>query len=448
MTANPLNIDKLLLGSQDPLYAAACAPWNARIHHQPDAVVAATSPDEVAAAVRYAADNGMRVRVQATGHGANAACEDGLLLATAEMRDVTIDPATGVATIGSGAKWKDVVAAAYGAGLAPPCGTSSDVGSVGFTIGGGANWFLRKYGLACDLMQGAQIVTTDGQVRWVNAESEPDLFWALRGGGPNFGVVTATQVQLMPHAQVYAGHFVWPVERFGDVVTAWRDWVVTTPREVTSNAAVLHAPDAPFVPEPMRGKSFVSVMVCYAGDEAAGTKLTEPLRAVEGMIQDEVGPMPFLRVDEVSQDPVDPLPHSIWATMTAGLDDATIASLTEISPRDAQPYTVLEIRHFGDGVQPDPDRLGLAHWSGDFLIEAISVTPTPDAYAAAAAMSDRLDVTFGPASTGMIPLNFVNSAADVDRAFTPEHMARLLSVKSAYDPANMFGGDKPILRTA
>jgi FAD/FMN-containing dehydrogenase len=445
MTANPLSLGNSLLDSQDPRFAAACAAWNARIQHQPDAVVAASSADEIAAAVRYAADNSMRVRVMNTGHGANAACTDGLLLSTSGMRDVAIDPSTGVATIQAGAKWKDVVAAAYGDGFAAPCGTSSDVGSVGFTLGGGANWFVRKYGLASDLMRAAHIVTADGHARWVNAETEPDLFWALRGGGPNFGVVTAMQVQLAPHPEVYAGHLIWPVERVADVLTTWRDWVATMPPEITSTAAVLHTPDAPFVPEPMRGKSFAVVMVCYAGDDATGATLTEPLRRVDGLILDELGPMPFVRVDEVSQDPVDPLPHSLWSTMIGSLDDATIGNIVQMAPRDAQPYLLLEIRHVGGGRRPEPDLQGLAHWSGDFLMTTISVTPTSEAYVAAAAMGDRLDGVFASATTGMTPMNFVDSVEDVPLAFTPEHMALLLTVKAAYDPSNMFGGDRSIV---
>jgi FAD/FMN-containing dehydrogenase len=445
MTLNPINLGSALLDRDDPQFAAACASWNARIQHHPDAVVAATSADEVAAAVRYAAENNMRVRVQSTGHGATAAEVGGMLLRTVGMRDVTIDPATGLATIQAGAQWKDVVSAAYGLGYAPPCGTSSDVGSLGFTLGGGANWFVRKYGLACDMMRAAQIVTADGNLRWVDETNEPDLFWAVRGGGPNFGVVTAMQMQLAPFPEVYAGHLIWPVERFTDVMTAWRDWVARMPEEITSTALVLHAPDAPFVPEPIRGQSFVIVLVCYAGDDATGIKLTEPLRGVPGMVLDELGHMPFLNVDAIAQDPVDPLPHLLWSTMIGQLDDATIASMAQIAPRGVEPYIILEARHVGGGLRPEPDRLGLAHWSGDFILSSIAVTPTPDAYAAAVVMGAQHDAMFANVSTGMTPLNFLDSPEAVSRAYTPAHLARMLTIKQAYDPTGMFGADRAIV---
>ncbi len=433
-----------LLERDAPGYATACASWNARVEHHPDAVALPASPEEVAAAVRYAAAHDMPVRVQMTGHGATEAVSGGMLISTVALTGVSIDPGAGSAEIHAGAKWKDVVEAAYGVGFAAPCGTSSDVGSLGFTLGGGTNWFARKYGLASDMMTAAQIVTADGRLRWVDAEHEPDLFWALRGGGPNFGVVTAIRIKLLPHPRVYAGHLMWPVDRFADVVTAWRDWVRTAPVEITSTAAVLHTPNEPSVPEPMRGRSFVAVMACYAGDPDAGAGVVAPLRDVPGRVLDEIATMPFLQIDNVSQDPVDPLPHSIWCTMLRDLDDATIAKMAAIAPRGTLPYLLMEIRHVGGGVRPPADRLGLAHWSGDFLVDTVSFTPDRHAFAAATAMADRLDAEFADVSTGMTPLNFVSGQQRVARAFTPAHLDRLRRIKDVYDPDRLFGGDRSI----
>lgn len=442
MSANPTNV--LLLDPAGQEFEQAIASWNARVRHQPEAAVAPRSADDVAAAVRHAVDNTMRVRVQATGHGACAAFEGGLLISMGGLREVSVDPRTRSASISAGAQWKDVLTPAYQHGLAPLIGTSSDVGAVGYTLGGGTSWFARAYGLACDAVQQAQVVTADGSLRWVDADHEPDLFWALRGGGANFGVVTALRMGLVSHAEVYAGSLVWPVELFAEVAKAWRDWVAGLPAELTSSLAVLHAPDAPFVPEPMRGKSFVAVLGCFAGDPADGDRWTRQLRTVDGLLMDTFGPLPITRIDEVAQDPVDPLPHWVWGTMLSRCDDSVIERLARIAPRGAAPYVILEVRHVGGGVRPDPDRQGLAHWSGDFMLELISATPVPAAVAAAEALGSQLDDELADASTGMTPLNFVGSADRVGRAFTQQHLDRLREIKRRYDPANLFGGDRPL----
>jgi FAD/FMN-containing dehydrogenase len=422
----------------DPL----CTSWNARIRHRPDAAVGATTAEDVAAAVRFAAANKMRVRMQATGHGALRPSTDGVLINTAQMRRVAVDPHTRTATVQAGTKWIEVVPAAYDHGLAPLCGSSTDIGAVGFCLGGGTGWLVRPYGLAADTVAAAQIVTADGRLRWVDHEHEPDLFWALCGGGPNLGAVTELRIALMPVSEVYGGNLVWPVEHTGTVLRAWRDWLPSVPTELTSAFGILHAPDAPFVPEPLRGKSIVRIMLCHTGDPDLGAQLVAPLRRVNGCIMDQVGPMPFTRIDELNQDPVDPLPHSLWSTMFTDLTDATIDHLTGIAPRDAEPYTILELRHIGGGVRPPADRAGLAHWTGNFLFYTISVTPEPAAVSAADEMGARFESLFAGASTGLAPLNFLGERQHVGQAFTDAHLARLKEIKRRYDPDGVFGGDR------
>src|SRR5262249_297100 len=155
----------------------------------------------------------------------------------------------------------------------------------------------------CDAIQAAQMVTADGNVRWVDAEREPDLFWALRGGGPNFGIATELQIRLAPTSEVYGGAMIWPVEQSAAVLPVWRDWLRRAPPGLRSTRRILPAPDAPLVPEPMRGKSFIALMMCYVGDPDTGAALTEPLRRIDGMLMDQVGTRPFTTIDEISQDP-------------------------------------------------------------------------------------------------------------------------------------------------
>jgi FAD/FMN-containing dehydrogenase len=421
-----------------------CTSWNARVRHQPEAAIGATNADEVAAAVAYAVANDKRVRMQATGHGAQRPATDGVLINTTPMRRVTVDPDTRTANVQAGTKWVDVVAAAHDHGLAPLCGSSTDIGAVGFCLGGGTGWLVRPYGLAADTMAAAQIVTADGRLRWVDDDHEPDLFWALHGGGPNLGAVTELRIGLMPVSEVYGGNLVWPVEHAGAVLRAWRDWLPTVPTELTSVVGILHAPDAPFVPEPLRGKSIVRIMVCHAGDPELGARLVAPLRRVNGFIMDQFGSMPFTRIDDLSQDPVDPLPHSLWSAIFTDLTDATIEHLARIAPRDAEPYAILELRHIGGGVRPPADRAGLAHWSGNFLCYTISITPEPAAISAADEMAARFDSLFAGASTGLAPLNFLGERQPVGQAYTDAHLARLNEIKRAYDPDGVFGGDRMV----
>ncbi|WP_157251916.1 FAD-binding oxidoreductase [Nonomuraea typhae] len=423
------------------LLPVAPTPWNLAVTHHPAGTVVATSAAHVQEAVRHAAAHGLRVRVHNTGHGAlRPATGDDLLVVTSELTGVEIDPVAGLATVGAGVRWRDVIAAADPHGLTPLTGSSTGVGAVGNSLGGGLGFLSRQYGLACDAITAAQIVTADGTLRRVDDASEPDLLWALRGGGPNLGVVVELRIKLVREPRVYGGALLWPVELARQVLTAYRDWTADLPVSVTSAAGVLHCPDAPFVPEPMRGRSFARVCLCATGSDAEA--LVAPMRAVPGLVGDTAGPIPFTAIDVVTQDPVEPLPITIRGEMVAELSDSVIDYLVEVAPRGAEPYVFTLARHVAG--MPHADDAGLGYWQGGFAVGAVCLVPDETAMEAVTGFGRRFSAGLAGSATGFVPLNFMGDPEQAARAFTPEHLRRLTEVKRRYDPDGMFGGDRSI----
>ncbi|MGH3648500.1 MAG: FAD-binding oxidoreductase, partial [Micromonosporaceae bacterium] len=240
-------------------YERLTTGWNTRIRHRPDLVVVAHGPGDVVAAVRYAAEHDLPVRVQATGHGALAPAEGGLLIHTGDWTGVRVDPERRTAEVVGGTRWQQVMDTTDRYGLAGLSGSASFVGAIGYAIGGGAGWLARRHGLCSDRIEAAELVTPDGDRRWVDADHEPELWQSVRGGYGNTGVVTALRLGLVPVSRVYAGARSWPVEAAPEVLPAYREWVGNAPAEVTSAITFMQYPDLPAVPEPLRGRTVVQL---------------------------------------------------------------------------------------------------------------------------------------------------------------------------------------------
>jgi FAD/FMN-containing dehydrogenase len=429
----------------EPGYEQRVGSWNQLVRHAPALVVAARDATDVESVVRMAGALGERIRVQATGHGALTAATAGVLIDTSALNQVNIDAAAGTAVLGAGARWRDVVEAAAPYGLAPLSGSTSGLGAVGFCLGGGKGWLVRRFGLAADSVEVVDIVTADGQLRRVDRDTEPDLFWAVCGGGPNFGVVTALTIRLVPAAEVYAGGLYWPVEQARPVLSAFRELTRRVPAEVTAQCDVLHLPPDPMIPEPMRGNSFVRVALCSVGDPDETDRLLAPLRAIPGLLVDEVRTMSYREIDSVAMDPVEPMPVEVWTGMLTELSDEVLEELLHRAPRDGAAYLVLQVQHIGGGQRPSEDRAGLAHWTGEFLVHLVAVTPVPEARAAALRAGDELGAALAGHLTGYVPLNFFSARDRIETAFLPSHLDRLREVKDRYDPLNVFGGDRALV---
>jgi FAD/FMN-containing dehydrogenase len=431
----------------DADWDAARQAWNLAVDQRPAAVAEPETVADVVAIVNFARERGMRVAAQGTGHAASALSEaslhDTILIKTHRMRVVEVDPASRRACAQAGALWADVVGPANEHGLAALAGSSHDVGVVGYCLGGGLSWLARKHGLAANSVVTIQIVTADGRVVVADANHEADLFWAVRGGGGNFGIVTAIEIALYPVQELYAGMLAFPVDRAAEVLRAWREWVRTVPEEATSVGRVLHFPPLEEIPEPMRGQSFAVVEMAYLGDEASASELLAPLRAL-GPIMDTFAPATPADLLQLHMDP----PHAVPGVGDGALLDVmpgeAIDALVAVSGADT-PMLSVELRHLGGAVGRAPEGHGaLATLEGDFALFAVGIAPHE---AAAAAIKAHLDVIEGAIcewDAGRRYLNFTESAVDTRRAYSGAAYRRLQAVKTLVDPDDVFRANHPI----
>src|SRR3712207_5585913 len=323
--------------------------FNLNAHQHPTLVVMAAGPADVVAAVRLAHEQGLGVGVMATGHAVAAPCDGGVLINTSSMRGVRVDPEPQTARVEAGALWADVVAEAQIFGLAGLRGSTSGVGVVGYTMGGGFGWLGRKYGFNADTLREADVVTAAGELFRVSAYEHPDLFWGLKGGGGNFGIVTSMEFALYPLTTVYGGNFFYPLERTAEVLELYSRWVETLPDEMTTAVAFMNFPPFPEIPEPLRGGSFIAVRGCYCGDPPeAGEELLRPWREFGEPQADMFGVMPYPQMDMISMDPPDPLGVYTHVEMLGDLTPEAIDALVELAGAGSNsPLIMLELRHLG-----------------------------------------------------------------------------------------------------
>ena len=298
-----------VLTQHDPEFGEDASGYNAAVVHQPEVIVAATSAADVAATIGWAAEHSLPVAVQATGHGVTERMVDGVLISTRQMQDVQIQPDRRLARVAAGVKWKTLLSQTLPHGLVGLCGSSSDVGIVGFTLGGGLPLLGRALGFAADRVRSIEVVTPDASIRTVDAEHEADLFEVLRGGKGNFGVVTALEFELIELSDFYGGGLMFPGTDAEVVMTAFRGWLADLPDEACPSIALLRLPDVPFVPEPLRGQFVVHVRFAFAGSKEEGDRLLAPMRAVSQVIMDTAGPMSYEQIDLVNLDPPEPIPY-------------------------------------------------------------------------------------------------------------------------------------------
>src|SRR3954467_3108897 len=293
----------------DPRYDEARSSFNLLVDQRPAAVAYPETAREVAAVVALAQRAGLRVAPQATGHNQAplGAMEDLLLLNVSRLQEVRVDPGARGVRVGAGVKWDRVAPRLSAHGLAGLHGSSPDVGIAGYSLGGGMGWLTRKHGLQTNAVTAFELVTADGQLIRVDAEHDPDLFWALRGGGGNFGVVTAIEFNVVEVEQLYAGALFFPFERSAEVLHTWNALRHFFPEEMMSWASLLHFPPIPDVPAFARGRSYVVVMAAHLGSAAEGASLLRPLREL-GAERDTFATVPPVVLGDLAMDPLDPVP--------------------------------------------------------------------------------------------------------------------------------------------
>jgi FAD/FMN-containing dehydrogenase len=431
-------------------YDQARQPWNLAVDERPAVVVAAGSAEDVVQAVRYARAHGMRIAPQGTGHGAEPleSLDGAMLLRTTRMRQVRIDPAARTARAEAGAVWQDVTGPAGQHGLAALAGSSPDVGVTGYTLGGGLGWLARRYGLAANSVTAAELVTPDGDLVRADAGHEPDLFWAVRGGG-GVGVVTALEMRLYPVRELYAGDLFFPMARAAEVLRAWREWTDTVPDEVTSLAHLLRMPPLPQIPEPLRGRAFAMVEAAYLGDAGAGAELTGPLRRL-GPERDTFAMIPAPALGQLNLDPAQPVPARGDGAFLADFPAAAIDALVTAAGPDADTLlATVEIRHLGGALAlPAPGGGAQPSIDANYLLFAAGATPTPDLDTAVRAQAQTVKDALAPWHAGYDYYNFEETPAPASALLPPASYRRLQRIKAAYDPDQAIISAHPVWPTA
>src|SRR5918993_2615114 len=430
-------------------YDEARKAWNLNAHQHPALVVMAAGAADVIPAVRLARDEGLGVGVMATGHGFVSPCDEGVLINTSRMKGVRVDPETQTARVEPGALWTDVIPEAQVFGLAGLVGSSSIVGVVGYTMGGGLGWLGRKYGFHADSMREADVVSADGELLKVSAYEHPDLFWGLKGGGGNFGIVTSLEFALYPLTAVFGGNLFYSLEQTAEVLDLYVRWVETLPDEMTTAIAFMNFPPVPELPEPLRGGSFISVRGCYCGEPVeAGEELLRPWREFGEPLVDTFGVMPYRQMDMISMDPLDPLGFYTHVELLHELSAEAIEKLVELAGVESEsPLAMLELRQLGGALASAPADLSpISRRDSRFIMFGLGISPTPEATPEVAQRIHehlaRLAVEMRPYETGATYVNFLDLGDwDPERtqsAYSAEDFERLVELKNRYDPDNLF----------
>jgi FAD binding domain-containing protein len=434
-----------VVGPQDHDWDAARQAFNVTLDVRPAAVAFPVDALDVMAIVRYAGAHGMRIAPQATGHNAGPLVdiEDTILVNVREMQEVSIDPAALRVRVGAGVKWERVSPLLSEQGLAGLHGSSPDVGIAGYSLGGGMGWLARKYGLQTNSVTAMELVTADGRFVRTDAEHEPELFWALRGGGGNFGVVTAIEFAVYPVEELYAGAMFFPFERAGEVLHAWRELLPAQPEEMMTWANILHFPPAPFVPEFARGRSFAVVMAAFLGREEEGRELLRGVRDLGPEI-DTFAMVPPIELGDLAMDPPDPLPIASTTRQLSGLPAEAVDAMLEVVGPGAPAGTsvaLFQLRHMGGALaRKAPGAGARATLPGEIALFALGVPVDEDSGGVIRAALNALHTSTAPYDAGYYP-NFVEEPADARGFFDDETWARMQRVKALHDPGDMFRGN-------
>jgi hypothetical protein len=437
----------VVLTPGDPGWDTARQAFNLLVHQHPAAIALPRDEDEVAAAVRYARSRGWRVVPQSTGHGAGPlrdALADAMIVHTSGLDSVRIDVSNRQVRVGSGVKWGRVAPTLAEHGLAALHGSSADVGIAGYSLGGGMGWLARRHGLQANAVTAVELVTADGHLVRADADHEPELFWALRGGGGNFGVVTALEFRVLPLPEVYAGAVFFPFDRSSEVLHTWSSLLPDLPDETMTWATLFHFPDVAEMPEPFRGGSFAVVMGAHLGPEPEGRDLLAPLHRLGPVVDTFATDSPAVLADLAMEDPAEPLPylaaHQLLGDLPAEGVDRLLAAA---GPRSGAGTSLdmVQLRHTGGALARAPQDAGArATLPGTVSLFSLGVVEEEPEVAPVRAALDAVQSAAAPYRVGDYS-NFVETPADARTFFDPGTWRRLTRVKELYDPEDVFRGN-------
>jgi FAD/FMN-containing dehydrogenase len=431
-------------------YDEARKVFNSMIDRRPAAIARCASTDDVVAAVNFARDNHLDVAVRCGGHSvAGLSVSDGILIDLAGINQIDVDPGAHIARTGGGVLWGPFDQATQAHALHTPGGRVTTTGVGGFTTGGGYGWTSSKYGLTSDNLVSAEVVTADGSVLMASEDENEDLFWGIRGGGGNFGIVTRFDFRLHELGPlVLAGLALWPLERAGEVLRGWRDYVDGAPDELSTATVILTAPPEEFVPEQMRGRLALGMAAMYVGNPDEGAPFIQPLKDL-GPEVDLIAPMPYTDFQAIL-DPSAPKGYrNYWrGEYLSGLSDEAIDTYAEHGPETAGsgiPFSQMIIFRIGQGVTTVPDEAtAFSHRDADYLFHPISVWEDPADDERVIAANRRFAEAMRPFGTGGVYLNFMRDEDRVRDAYGEQKYERLVALKDKYDPDNLFRGNQNI----
>ena len=434
----------------DDLYESARKVWNATIDKHPALIARCATTADVVSAVNFAKDNGLVLAVRGGGHNiaGSAMCNDGIVIDLSQMKAAQVDAASLRATIEGGATLADFDAAAQAHGLATPLGINSTTGVAGLTLGGGFGWLSRKYGMTIDNLESAEVVTAAGEVVRASATKHPDLFWALRGGSGNFGVVTRFEFRLHPVGpNVLSGLIVYPLSEAKAVLQQYRDFMTKAPDELSVWAVLRQAPPLPFLPEAVHGKEIIALALIYTGDPKLGEPLVEPLRKFGTPLGEHVGVQPYIAWQQAFDPLLTPGARNYWKSHNFSvLDDGLFDVVIEYVKKLPSPQCEIFFGAIGGATtRPAPDSAAYAHRDALFVMNVHGRwTDKADDERCIRWARDYFKAS-APFASGGVYVNFLTAdEGDRVKAAYGQNYDRLARIKRTYDPTNLFSTNQNI----
>jgi FAD/FMN-containing dehydrogenase len=436
ISAFPATFQGNVLQPNAPEYDTARKVWNGMIDRRPALIAQVKSVADVQAAIRFARQNDLLTAVRGGGHNAAGlgVCDDGLVIDLRGLRDVVVDPARRTARAGGGATWGDFDRATAGFGLATTGGLVSSTGVAGLTLGGGLGWLMRSYGLACDNLIGAELVTADAEVVRVSETENSDLLWALRGGGGNFGVVTSLEYRVHPVATIFGGMLIYPLAKARELLRFYRDLTRGAPDKLTVFAAMMHAPD---------GTPVIAFVLCYNGSADDGERAIAKVRRVATPIAGEVGPMPYSTLQTMLDEG---FPHGLqvhWRSEFINtIPDTFIDDAVSAFERVPSPLSAMLLEHFGGAVSRIArDATAFDQRDSEYNLVIVSRWADAGERDRNVAWARETSEMASRYTNGRVYVNYIGAGEAPERvraAFGEDKFARLASIKRKYDPTNFF----------
>jgi len=456
LTQSPAAALRGLIGGRvhlpgDPGYDAARLPWNVAVDQRPAAVAFPRTAAEVSTVVRVAAESGLRVAPQSTGHNAGPLAARGLddvvIVRTSEMGTAIADPARGIVRVEGGAVWEPAVDAAAAHGRAVLHGSSPDVGIAGYSLGGGIGWYARSLGLATNSLTAVELVIADGTLVRADATTNPELFWAVRGGGGSFGVVTALEFRMYDIQTAYAGMLMWDLSRIEPVLREWAAWAPGAPDEVTTSFRALRMPPMPELPDFLRGRQVVVIDGAVLGSDERGRELLAGLRALRPEL-DTFARVPAKSLVRLHMDPEGGAPFVSDSAMLDSFPEAALdAFLAEVGPDASTSLLMAELRQLGGALgRPHEGGGVLSHLDAAFVSFAGAIAATPEMGAQGHVDATRFTAALAPFANGRQYLNFAENPVDPRAAYAEGVWTQLKGIRSAVDPHGMFAANHPVPR--